>query len=198
MFVSESQTAAEKRIRELDEARAEARAQVEQLLARLQHEAHHDLLTGLSSRAKLAEDLNAAIEEASAEGSVVALVQLDLVRFREVNDSLGYTWGDELLVLVGQQLSENSPEGALVARIGGDEFAVAVRVSGASEAAELAATLHEAVFHVVPAGRVDDRRVGDRRGGAGAPPRRRWSDLDASGQLRGVERQARRPAGVDV
>src|SRR4029453_14224497 len=76
---------------------------------------------------------------------IVALVQLDLDRFKEVNDSLGHTWGDELLVLVGQRLSRSSPEGAMGARVGADEFAVAAGVSGAAEAAELAANLREAV-----------------------------------------------------
>ena len=120
------------------------------LVARLRHAAYHDLLTGLPTRARLGQHLDAAIEGASAEEGVVALVQLDLDRFKEVNDSLGHTWGDELLVLVGQRLSHSSPEGALVARVGADEFAVTVRVSGASEAAELAARLRQAVSTSYP------------------------------------------------
>jgi len=120
------------------------------LVARLRHAAYHDLLTGLPTRARLGQHLEAAIEEASAGDGVVALVQLDLDRFKEVNDSLGHTWGDELLVLVGQRLSRSSPEGAMVARVGADEFAVAARVPGASEAAELAAELCEAVSTSYP------------------------------------------------
>ncbi len=115
------------------------------LVRRLRHAAYHDLLTGLPTRTRLGQHLEAAIEDASATGGVVALVQLDLDRFKEVNDSLGHTWGDELLVLVGQRLSRSSPDGALVARVGADEFAVAARVSGGSAAAELAASLREAV-----------------------------------------------------
>ena len=120
------------------------------LVARLRHAAYHDLLTGLPTRARLGQHLEAAIEEASAGDGVVALVQLDLDRFKEVNDSLGHTWGDELLVLVGQRLSRSSPEGAMVARVGADEFAVAARVPGASEAAELAAELCDAVSTSYP------------------------------------------------
>jgi diguanylate cyclase (GGDEF)-like protein len=81
---------------------------------------------------------------------MVALVQLDLDRFKEVNDSLGHTWGDELLVLVGQQLTRTSPEGAMVARVGADEFAVACRVSGAAAAADLAGALRQAVSTSYP------------------------------------------------
>jgi diguanylate cyclase (GGDEF)-like protein len=120
------------------------------LVARLRHAAYHDLLTGLPTRARLGQHLDAAIEGSSAGDGVVALVQLDLDRFKEVNDSLGHTWGDELLVLVGQRLSRSSPDGAVVARVGADEFAVTVRVPGASEAAELAATLRDAVSTSYP------------------------------------------------
>jgi diguanylate cyclase (GGDEF)-like protein len=120
------------------------------LVRRLRHAAYHDLLTGLPTRTRLGQHLEAAIDEASAGDGVVALVQLDLDRFKEVNDSLGHTWGDELLVLVGQRLSRSSPDGALVARVGADEFAVAARVSGGREAAELAATLRDAVSSSYP------------------------------------------------
>jgi diguanylate cyclase (GGDEF)-like protein len=120
------------------------------LVARLRHAAYHDLLTQLPTRARLGQHLDAAIDDATSGDGMVALVQLDLDRFKEVNDSLGHTWGDELLVLVGQRLSRSSPEGAMVARVGADEFAVAARVSGAGEAAELAATLREAVSTSYP------------------------------------------------
>ena len=60
------------------------------LVARLRHAAYHDLLTGLPTRARLGQHLDAVIEEAAAEDGVVALVQLDLDRFKEVNDSLGH------------------------------------------------------------------------------------------------------------
>jgi diguanylate cyclase (GGDEF)-like protein len=120
------------------------------LVRRLQHAAYHDLLTGLPTRARLGQHLDTAIDEVSAQDGVVALVQLDLDRFKEVNDSLGHTWGDELLVLVGQRLSRSSPTGALVARVGADEFAVAARVSSPAEAVELAAALREAVSTSYP------------------------------------------------
>ena len=118
------------------------------LVGRLRHAAYHDLLTGLPTRTRLGQHLEAAIDE--VEGGVVALVQLDLDRFKEVNDSLGHTWGDELLVLVGQRLTRKAPEGAMVARVGADEFAVVGQVSGPKAAAELAATLRDAVSTSYP------------------------------------------------
>jgi diguanylate cyclase (GGDEF)-like protein len=118
------------------------------LVARLRHAAYHDLLTGLPTRTRLGQHLESAIDEGG--DGVVALVQLDLDRFKEVNDSLGHTWGDELLVLVGQRLTRKAPEGAMVARVGADEFAVVGRVSGPKAAAELASVLRDAVSTSYP------------------------------------------------
>ena len=118
------------------------------LVARLRHAAYHDLLTGLPTRARLGQHLETTIDEVG--DGMVALVQLDLDRFKEVNDSFGHTWGDELLVLVGQRLTREAPDGAMVARVGADEFAVVGRVSGPKAAAELAATLRAAVSTSYP------------------------------------------------
>ncbi len=118
------------------------------LVARLRHAAYHDLLTGLPTRTRLGQHLESAIDKVG--DGVVALVQLDLDRFKEVNDSLGHTWGDELLILVGQRLTREAPEGAMVARVGADEFAVVGLVSGPKAAAELAATLRAAVSTSYP------------------------------------------------
>ena len=115
----------------------------QELVARLRHAAYHDRLTGLPTRAKLSQHVDEAI--GASEPGVVALVQLDLDRFKEVNDSLGHTWGDELLKLVGRRLQAGSPDGAMVARVGADEFAVASRVPDAAAATRLAWTLRDAV-----------------------------------------------------
>ena len=118
------------------------------LVRRLRHAAYHDLLTGLPTRAMLAQRVDALV--AAGGDGVVALVQLDLDRFKEVNDSLGHTWGDELLVQVGRRLVDRAPAGATVARVGADEFAVACRVGGAGAAAELAKRLRGAVTTSYP------------------------------------------------
>jgi diguanylate cyclase (GGDEF)-like protein len=120
----------------------------EELVARLRHAAYHDLLTGLPTRAKLSQHLDDAID--ADQPGLVALVQLDLDRFKEVNDSLGHTWGDQLLILVGRRLSAESPPDAMVARVGADEFAIAVRVADPDAAAELARGLRDAVSTSYP------------------------------------------------
>ncbi|HEU4347585.1 MAG TPA: bifunctional diguanylate cyclase/phosphodiesterase [Actinoplanes sp.] len=120
----------------------------QELVARLRHAAYHDQLTDLPTRNKLSQHIDGAIE-AGGPG-VVALVQLDLDRFKEVNDSLGHTWGDELLVLVGGRLRASSPQDAMVARVGADEFAVVSRVPDAAAAAELARRLRAAVSTSYP------------------------------------------------
>ena len=120
----------------------------QELVARLRHAAYHDQLTDLPTRSKLSQHVDAAIE-AGGDG-VVALVQLDLDRFKEVNDSLGHTWGDQLLIQVGIRLRASSPADAMVARVGADEFAVASRVPDAAAAAELARTLRAAVSTSYP------------------------------------------------
>ena len=120
----------------------------QQLLGRLRHAAYHDGLTDLPNRVRLGQVLEDAMQV--DEAGVVALVQLDLDRFKEVNDSLGHTWGDQLLVLVGRRLRVEAPPGALVARVGADEFAVVSRVPDLAAAAALARTLREAVSTSYP------------------------------------------------
>ena len=120
----------------------------QELVARLRHAAYHDQLTDLPTRTKLSQHIDSAIE-AGGDG-VVALVQLDLDRFKEVNDSLGHTWGDQLLILVGGRLQANSPADAIVARVGADEFAVVSRVPDAAAAAALARSLRAAVSTSYP------------------------------------------------
>ena len=87
------------------------------------HEATHDGLTGLANRTLLLRRCAAALEQ-RADGEVVALLLLDLDRFKQVNDTLGHAVGDVLLQQVAGRLSDQVRREDLVARLGGDEFGI--------------------------------------------------------------------------
>ena len=84
----------------------------------------HDPLTGLSNRNEFHRRLDAAVKRADRQGTEVALLLVDLDRFKEINDSFGHPVGDELLKFVGKVLKEATRETDTVARIGGDEFGI--------------------------------------------------------------------------
>jgi len=93
----------------------------------LDHLAHHDHLTGLPNRLYLAAHLPDAIEEAKNNGTVLAVLFLDLDRFKHVNDSRGHETGDKLLKTVAQRVRSTMRAEDLVVRMGGDEFVVVMR-----------------------------------------------------------------------
>lgn len=85
-------------------------------------QAHHDLLTNLPNRALLRDRLGLAISQAKREQEMLAVMFLDLDRFKNINDSLGHVIGDELLQQVSTRLKSCIREGDTLARFGGDEF----------------------------------------------------------------------------
>jgi diguanylate cyclase (GGDEF)-like protein/PAS domain S-box-containing protein len=89
----------------------------------IRFQAEHDALTGIHNRSVLVERLEQAVRAATADHPV-ALLMVDLDRFKEVNDTLGHPIGDRLLQILAQRFVDVLPETALVARLGGDEFAV--------------------------------------------------------------------------
>ena len=90
--------------------------------------AYWDALTGLPNRAQFRDELARAIEKAGQRGTQVAVIMLDLDRFKHVNDVLGIRAGDELLKVVAERLAQQMVRGDdLVARLGSDEFAVLLR-----------------------------------------------------------------------
>jgi len=95
-------------------------------LARLEQLAFTDPLTGLANRRRLQEQFEGAVWEARAGGTALALLFLDLDGFKAVNDRLGHTAGDELLVRTGQRLKARLRRSDLLARLGGDEFLAAL------------------------------------------------------------------------
>jgi diguanylate cyclase (GGDEF)-like protein len=94
------------------------------LTARLAHLAEHDALTGMPNRLLLTDRLGQAIARAARDGSMVAVLFLDLDGFKHVNDSLGHRTGDEFLKSVAKSLLECVRHADTVSRLGGDEFVV--------------------------------------------------------------------------
>ncbi|GAB1392234.1 hypothetical protein MASR1M60_03970 [Rhodocyclaceae bacterium] len=94
--------------------------------ARIEHLAYHDPLTGLPNRFALNAHLAQCLSDARRNGTQLALMFLDLDRFKSVNDSLGHDVGDQLLISVAQRIRGALRESDTVARLGGDEFVVIV------------------------------------------------------------------------
>jgi diguanylate cyclase (GGDEF)-like protein/PAS domain S-box-containing protein len=101
---------------------------------RIQFLAHHDVLTELPNRSLSIERLRLAMQQSRRRGDKVAVLFIDLDRFKNINDSLGHHVGDALLRSVAGRLMQAVREGDTVSRLGGDEFVVVLSgVSGAEE-----------------------------------------------------------------
>ena len=93
-------------------------------LDRIQHLAHHDMLTDLPNRLSLTERLKQAVSTAQRNKEKIGLMFIDLDRFKIINDTLGHHIGDLLLIEVSQRLKSCVRSNDIVARLGGDEFVV--------------------------------------------------------------------------
>ncbi len=111
----------------LERARSEAEARNADLIeatARIEHTSLHDALTRLPNRRYLDRVLAERAEAENRDGGGLALLHIDLDRFKQINDTLGHAAGDAMLVHVASVLRANVREDDFVARIGGDEFVV--------------------------------------------------------------------------
>ncbi len=91
---------------------------------RIRHLAHHDPLTGLPNRSMLEERMMAALQQAERTGEFVAVLFIDLDRFKTINDSLGHQEGDQLLKHAASRFKQCIRSTDIVSRLGGDEFVI--------------------------------------------------------------------------
>ncbi|MFP3569098.1 diguanylate cyclase domain-containing protein [Paraburkholderia sp. SIMBA_030] len=121
-----------------DRLRREIKAQMD-VLHNKQHElvhlATHDGLTGLPNRMLFMQKLEAAIEEATRRGERLAVLFIDLDRFKQINDQFGHSVGDKVLVAMARRLRHELIATDVVARLGGDEFIALLEGSRSADAA---------------------------------------------------------------
>jgi diguanylate cyclase (GGDEF)-like protein len=119
-----------------DRLRREIKAQMDALHAKqreLVHLATHDVLTGLPNRMLFMQELETAIDEAKLRDEGLAVLFVDLDRFKQINDQFGHSVGDKVLVAVARRLKQVLFAEDVVARLGGDEFIVLIEGSRAAE-----------------------------------------------------------------
>ncbi|WP_244289346.1 putative bifunctional diguanylate cyclase/phosphodiesterase [Burkholderia puraquae] len=125
-------------------------------LEHLRRLALSDMLTGLPNRASFNERLDLEIALAQERGTKLALVGIDLNRFKEINDLRGHHAGDEVLRILARRMANLLREGEFVARIGGDEFAALCRMNDDTRLMDLLERLESALYKPV---RLDDYEV---------------------------------------
>ena len=170
------------------------RRRAEELLARTWELSRTDELTGLPNRRQLTERAPALVARAQRDGHMLAVVVLDVDRFKQVNDDHGHTVGDDVLRAVGAAVRAEVRADELAARTGGEEVVVVACVPDAAEATRLARRLQDGRARQRRAGRGDllarpRRRPparGRRPGELAVAPGRRGRRRDVPGQARGA------------
>ena len=133
--LEKAKSLAEERNRELSEANA-----------KIAQHAMNDALTGLPNRRRFEQAMREMIADCEGRGEVLALLHVDLDRFKNINDTLGHAAGDEVLKTAAARLSAATRQGDLTARLGGDEFVVVGRLPrGATDATFLGRRIVEAL-----------------------------------------------------
>ncbi len=138
------------------ESRARLHAQRLQIVdARLNYQATHDALTDLPNRAQFIDWLQRAIEDSTANGRLLAIMLLDLDRFKIVNDSLGHGLGDVVVQEVAKRLRDLVGDQGVAGRLGGDAFLVYAQVSEIKDVAQLASRLLQRLGDTYRAGSLE-------------------------------------------
>ena len=128
-------------------------AEIKRLAAQEKHRAMHDDLTELPNRALFRAHIDRAVKNAEPENRRMAVLVMDLDRFKEVNDTLGHYYGDLLLKQVAPRLRAAAGHSSMVARLGGDEFGVLCQVENDAKLATYAQRL---IQHVERSFRIED------------------------------------------
>ncbi len=118
-----------------------------QLERELSHQAFHDPLTGIANRALLFDRVKHALAHSERTGLPVSLLFCDLDDFKSINDSLGHSLGDQLLVIVAERLASCVRSSDTLARLGGDEFAVLLETADIKQATEVAQRIVDVVAY---------------------------------------------------
>jgi diguanylate cyclase (GGDEF)-like protein len=136
---------------------AQLRTQTAQQMSKLAHLAQHDALTDLPNRALFDDRMNVALAAARRDDTRLALLFIDLDRFKPINDTLGHTAGDRVLRAVAERIRHHIRESDTAARIGGDEFVVLLRnIQSRADAAGVAEKIGEAINEAIE---LDDRSL---------------------------------------
>lgn len=117
---------------------------------RLRQMALVDSLTSLPNRASFNTRLEQEIETIDRSGGKLALIGIDLNRFKDINDQLGHSAGDHVLKVLGQRMNHLLREGEFIARLGGDEFAAVQRIKDDGTLTHFLARLQTALFEAIP------------------------------------------------
>ena len=134
---------------DLVSAFSEMSRQVHLRQSELEHRALHDALTALPNRTLLLDRMEHDINTAKRESQQLCLLMLDLDRFKEVNDTLGHSVGDQLLIILGERLTRVLRDVDTVARFGGDEFAILLPHTDGQQAKKIAEKILAALKDVV-------------------------------------------------
>ena len=121
-----------------------ARKQMEEAI---QYQATHDALTGLSNRLMFGQMLNHAIESAKRHQRQLAVLFIDLDRFKTINDTLGHDAGDQLLQEIAARLKQTLRAADLISRLGGDEFVI--MIEEAIDAGQVATVAHKILASII-------------------------------------------------
>ena len=118
--------------------------------AKLEHQAYHDVLTGLPNRQLFLDRLQQAIAASKRNQKKTAVILLDIDNFKKINDSLGHNLGDKYLQIISERLTRTSREEDTIARLGGDEFAlINLYISDQNNVLDILERVQETIAHPV-------------------------------------------------